>query len=215
MKFGYVVQNILLNISYEEHEIRFYLQPCLFVPRSQTKISSLKQTVLSSKYIYFNTQITLKSFEIFICYSHKCPQQFSWRKYFDNRPGKIYKNSNRHEGRVNSKSGSFISVQRWASEWHQMISKNSQIKICYTWRFLGTTFMRSTSSNLAHTSHTKNNKIRQRYSNRTEIPQLCITKQNQLIKPLIQSSTALKPSLNHHPRPSNQPQHPSLTASTI
>ena len=41
----------------------------------RTKISSLKQNVLSSKYIYFNTQITLKIFEIFICYRNKCPQQ--------------------------------------------------------------------------------------------------------------------------------------------
>ena len=53
-------------------------------------------------------------------------------EYFENQHGKIYKNSNRPKGRVNSKSGSFISVQRWSSEWPQMNSKNSQIKLCYT-----------------------------------------------------------------------------------
>ena len=71
---------------------------------------------------------------------------------------------------------------------------------------LGTTFMKNTSSNSAHISHTKNNKTRRRYSNRTEMQQLCITKQTKLNKPLLQLSTAFKPSLNHHLRPLKSPQ---------
>ena len=50
------------------------------------------------------------------------------KEIFEIRPRKIYKNSNRPEGRVNIKSGRPILIQRWTSEWHQMISKNSYIK---------------------------------------------------------------------------------------
>ena len=32
------------------------------------------------------------------------------KKYFENMPEKIYKNSNKPEGRVNSKSDSFVSI---------------------------------------------------------------------------------------------------------
>ena len=69
-----------------------------------------------------------------------------------------------------------------------------------------TTFMKNTSSNSAYTDHTKNNKIRRRNSNRTGNQQICNTKPTKLDKPLIQLSTAFKPSLNHHLRPLKSPQ---------
>ena len=129
-----VIKNILINISYEEYEIRFNLQPCLFVPRNQTKISLFQQTILSSKYIYFNTQITLKRFEIFICHNHNCPQQVLWRKYFENRSGKIYKNSNKLRGRDEQCSGQFPYDLKMGFRTNKMASKNSKSKICCTLR---------------------------------------------------------------------------------
>ena len=73
-------------------------------------------------------------------------------------------------------------------------------------KMLGTTFMKNTSSNSAHTGHTKNNKIRWWNSNRIGYQQICITKQTKLNKPLIPLSTAFKSSLNHHLRPLKSPQ---------
>ena len=69
MKFGYVVQNILINIFHEDTKSSFDCKR-LVLTLKPDKTRFAQTAPQPSKYNSFSSQITLESSEIFICHRH-------------------------------------------------------------------------------------------------------------------------------------------------